>query len=351
MGCRFATVVQKGKMKKKQLISIIVTGVVIMAVGITGVVSNVVASKIVEKSSQNAGAVLEEFIGAGATNEVEIPDEEFIGVLNIVGTIGESSSSVLDSSDSYNHNLYMDYVEKMEKSKKNKGILLYVDSPGGAVYQSDELYLRLMEYKEKTKRPIWAYFASEACSGGYYISMAADKIYANRNSWTGSIGVIISLMNCKDLYDKLGIKEIDITSGKNKAMGSTGLDLTDEQYDILQSLVDEAYDQFVGIVSDGRNLDEETVRKLADGRIYSAKQAKEKLLIDEIGSLEDEKKAFTREIGCDEDIEFYEPESQSVSLWGTLFGAVEKIVPKSDVELATDIVENEGNGVLMYYAK
>ena len=112
-----------------------------------------------------------------------------------------------------------------------------------------------MEYKEVTGRPIWAYFASQACSGGYYIGMAADKVYANRNCWTGSIGVIVSLMNCRDLYDKLGIKEIDITSGANKAMGSSGLDLTQEQYDILQSLVDEAYDQFVGIVSTGRGMD------------------------------------------------------------------------------------------------
>lgn len=76
----------------------------------------------------------------------------------------------------YNHDLYMKYIDKMIKSSSNKGIMLYVDSPGGTVYESDELYLKLEEYKEKTKRPIWAYFAQEACSGGYYISMAADTI-------------------------------------------------------------------------------------------------------------------------------------------------------------------------------
>ncbi len=338
-------------MKTKQLIGIIITGVVIIAVGITGVASNVIAGKMLEKTTKQTSSILEGVFDEAMQNQVTLPQEEFIGVLNIVGEIGENSSSVWGSSNTYNHQLYMNYVDQMERSDHNRGILLYVDSPGGGVYESDELYLKLMEYKEVTNRPVWAYFASEACSGGYYISMSADKIYANRNCWTGSIGVIISLMNCKKLYDKLGIKEIDITSGKNKAMGSSGLDLTDEQYDILQSLVDEAYDQFVEIVSDGRSMDEETVRSLADGRLYSALQAKEKNMIDEIGSLEDEKLAMTQEIGCDTDITFFTPENSVNSFFSTIFGAAKEIMPKSEIELATDIVENKGNGVLKYYAK
>lgn len=338
-------------MKTKQLVGIIITGVVVIAVGITGVASNVIAGRMLEKTTKETSSFLGDVFDDAIQNQVTLPTEDFIGVLNVVGEIGETTSSVWSSSEGYNHQLYMNYIDKMEKADNNKGILLYVDSPGGAVYQSDELYLKLMEYKEVTNRPVWAYFASQACSGGYYISMAADKIYANRNCWTGSIGVIISLVNCKKLYDKLGIKEIDITSGKNKAMGSAGLDLTDEQYDILQSLVDEAYDQFVGIVCDGRGMDEETVRSLADGRLYSALQAKEKGMVDEIGSLEDEKLAMKQEIGVDEDIEFFAPENSIGGFFSTIFGAVEDIMPKSETELATDIVENRGNGVLKYYAK
>ena len=288
----------------------------------------------------------------GGFIEAQLPNKDFVGVINIEGEIGASSSNSLTSDSTYNHDFYLKYIEKMEKSDKNKGILLYVDSPGGAVYESDEMYLKLMEYKEKTKRPIWAYFASQACSGGYYISMAADKIYANRNCWTGSIGVIVSLTNCKKLYDKLGIKEIDITSGKNKAMGSQGLELTKEQRGILQSLVDEAYDQFVGIVADGRKMDKSAVKKIADGRIYSAKQAKEINLVDEVGSLKDEKKAFAKEAGFSEDITYYTPEKDSLSgMFSSIFGAVKDIVPKSDIDLAEDIVQNNGNGVLKYYAK
>ena len=238
----------------------------------------------------------------------------------------------------------------MIESGNNKGIFLYVDSPGGSVYESDELYLKLMEYKEKTGRPVWAYFAGQACSGGYYISMAADKIYANRNCWTGSIGVIISLVNCKKLYDKLGIKEIDITSARNKSMGSAGLDMTDEQYKIFQSLVDEAYDQFIDIVSNGRSMDGETVREIADGRIYSAKQALKNGLIDEIGLLEEAKADFVIAEGLPEGIEFFAPDNVVSGFMGSLFSAAEKIIPKSETSLAEDIIENKGKGVLMYYA-
>lgn len=340
-------------MKTKQIISIVITGVVIIAVGITGVASNVIGSKLIKQNKTETSSIVKDmFSSVSGDSNIELPNKDFVGVINIEGEIGASSSNSLTSDSTYNHDFYLKYIEKMEKSDKNKGILLYVDSPGGAVYESDEMYLKLMEYKEKTKRPIWAYFASQACSGGYYISMAADKIYANRNCWTGSIGVIVSLTNCKKLYDKLGIKEIDITSGKNKAMGSQGLELTKEQRGILQSLVDEAYDQFVGIVADGRKMDKSAVKKIADGRIYSAKQAKEINLVDEVGSLKDEKTAFAKEAGFSEDITYYTPEKDSLSgMFSSIFGAVKDIVPKSDIDLAEDIVKNNGNGVLKYYAK
>ena len=340
-------------MKTKQIISIVITGVVIIAVGITGVASNVIGSKLIKQNKTETSSIVKDmFSSVSGDSNIELPNKDFVGVINIEGEIGASSSNSLTSDSTYNHDFYLKYIEKMEQSDKNKGILLYVDSPGGAVYESDEMYLKLMEYKEKTKRPIWAYFASQACSGGYYISMAADKIYANRNCWTGSIGVIVSLTNCKKLYDKLGIKEIDITSGKNKAMGSQGLELTKEQRGILQSLVDEAYDQFVGIVADGRKMDKSAVKKIADGRIYSAKQAKEINLVDEVGSLKDEKKAFAKEAGFSEDITYYTPEKDSLSgLFSIIFGAVKDLVPKSDIHLAEDIVKNNGNGVLKYYAK
>ena len=344
-------------MKKKQWIGIVVAGVVFIAVCATGILSNVVQSKLTEKADTKSKTSTSEMLSSiwGSSEEnVTLPEEDFVGVLNIMGTIQANSSGNISLSGSddgqYNHNLYMKYVDELEKSKNNKAILLYVNSPGGTVYESDELYLKLMEYKEKTKRPVYAYFGSQACSGAYYISMAADKIYTNRNTWTGSIGVIVSLTNYKKLYDKLGIKEIDITSGKNKSMGSGGLDLTDEQYDILQSLVDEAYDQFAGIVSEGRGIDIATVKKIADGRIYSAKQAKEKKLVDEIGTEDELKALIQKENKLSDDVVYDTAKSSGSKFLSNLMGSVQKIMPKSDSELAVDIIENKGKGVLMYYA-
>ena len=272
-------------------------------------------------------------------------------MINIEGEIGPTETNAWKASTGYNHDLYMKYIDKMIKSSSNKGIMLYVDSPGGTVYESDELYLKLEEYKEKTKRPIWAYFAQEACSGGYYISMAADTIYANRNCWTGSIGVIVSLTNYKGLYDKLGIKEIDITSGPNKAMGSGGLDMTNEQKQIMQGLVDEAYDQFVSIVSEGRGINDADVRKIADGRIYTAKQAKENGLVDEVGSYEEEKQDFIQTNDFDKNITFYEPDNDMNSLVSSLFQAAEDVTPKSDAQIVKDMIDTKGKGVLKYYAE
>ena len=336
-------------MKMKQIVAIIVAAAIILVTGVTGVASNIISGMLLDKEEAKSM----EFMNLADSLYYSLPEEDFIGVLDIVGEIGPTSEDIWGYTEpgTYNHDLYMTYVDELIYSDYNKGIMLYIDSPGGTVYESDELYLKLMEYKEVTGRPIWAYFASQACSGGYYIAMAADEIYANRNCWTGSIGVIVSMLNCKGLYDKLGIEEIDITSGANKAMGSAGLELTEEQYEILQSLVDEAYDQFVEIVCEGRDMDEATVRKIADGRIYSAKQALELDLIDAIGSYEEEQIAFGEEEEFSEYIYYHTPEDMTSNIWGSFFGVVSQLKPKSDTELATDIIENNGNGVLKYYAK
>lgn len=279
-----------------------------------------------------------------------MPDKDFIGVVKVEGTIkdGSNTNSIFQNSQSYNHKQTLQYIDSMIESKNNKGIILFVNSPGGGVYESDEIYLKLKEYKEKKGCPIWVYMASQACSGGYYISMASDKIYANRNTWTGSIGVIVSLTNLKGLYDTLGIKEVDITSGPNKAMGSQGVEMTDEQRKIMQSLVDEAYEQFAGVVAEGRKLDIDKVKPIADGRIYSAKQALDLGLIDNIDTYENMKQDMLDTVG--KDVEIFTPESKS-NIFSSLFEKAENLSPKSDAQVISEYFEKEGSGGLMYYAK
>ena len=225
----------------------------------------------------------------------------------------------------------------------NRGILLYVDSPGGTVYESEELYLKLKEYKETTGRPIWDYMAHYAASGGYMVSMAADKIYANPNTTTGSIGVIMSGYDMSGLYEKLGIRYISITSGENKDSSK----MTDSQIDIYQEQVNEYYNKFVDIVAEGRKMTADDVRVLADGRTYTANQAKENGLIDEISLYDDMVDVMCEELGT---YEFYEMETQTGML-SSLLLKVEKLVPKSEAQILKETAASMESGVPMYYAE
>lgn len=182
-----------------------------------------------------------------------------------------------------------------------------------------------------------------AASGGYYVSAASDKIYANPNTTTGSIGVIISGYDMSGLYEKLGIRSFSITSGANKDMS----EMNEEQVSIYQAMVDESYERFVQIVADGRGMSEEEVKKLADGRIYTAKQAKANGLVDEICLYEEMKAAMAQEVG---NVIFYKP-SVKENVFASFFGKMETMKTKSETEVLTELTEKFGNGVLMYYAE
>lgn len=335
-------------MKNKQILGLVVAALAFVFVCASSAFVKKWTSDGTSGKTDGIFSYLDEM--AQGADSFDFPTDKFIGIVRVEGTIAPSqSTSMFESQQGYDHNFTMNYIEQLMDVENNAGILLYVDSPGGTVYEADELYLKLMEYKEQTGRPVVAYFGSEACSGGYYISMAADKIYANRNNWTGSIGVIISMVNYKDLLDEWGIKEIDIASGKNKAMGSAAGEFTKEHEEILQGLVDEAYDQFVGIVAEGRNLPEERVRELADGRIYSAKQACENQLIDQISTYEEAVDAL-REMTGSGYTQCYEPDSESNWL-SELLGAYQAGVSKSDTQVIVEELEKRGKGGLMYYAE
>lgn len=273
----------------------------------------------------------------------EVPDESF-AIINISGTIQKAPSSPVDSF-SYNHSNLMNYVDALMEDETNHGILLKVNSGGGTVYHSDEFYLKLMEYKEVTGRPIHAYFEQTAASGAYYISCAADYISANRNCWTGSIGVILSYTNMKGLYEKLGLEEIIIATGDNKGMGSSAGDLSDEQRAIYQSLVDESYDVFVDIVAKGRNMDIETVKQLADGRVYSAQQAFENGLIDKVEGWEDALLAMEEKTGVAGFEKYF---SSSASWLDYLLYKVSDVMPKSDMDNVNSLVSSQLDGVPLY---
>lgn len=272
-----------------------------------------------------------------------VPEKSF-AIINIAGTIQEAPVSPLDNY-SYNHSNLTEYVDMLMEDETNHGILLRVNSGGGTVFHSDEMYLKLMEYKEKTGRPIHAYFEQTAASGAYYISCAADHISANRNCWTGSIGVILSYTSMAGLYDKLGLEEIIISTGDNKGMGSSGTELTDEQRAIYQSLVDESYEVFTDIVAKARNMDIETVKKLADGRVYTAKQALENGLIDGVGTWENAVAQMQELTGAQPYEKIFDV--QATLLDYILYGMAD-VMPKSDVQALNDMASSQLAGVPLY---
>lgn len=181
-----------------------------------------------------------------------------------------------------------DELKKAEKDEHVKAIVLRIDSPGGTVTASDIIYHELLGFKERTKRPVIASIMDLGTSGAYYIAQASDRIIAHPTAVTGSIGVIMVQANVQGLLDKIGVQTTEIKSGEKKFMGSPFRPLTPDEQKIFQSVINDMYQQFLTVVGKGRpQLTAEKIRTAADGRIYTADQAKTLGLIDEIGYLSD----------------------------------------------------------------
>lgn len=176
-------------------------------------------------------------------------------------------------------------IKSVKKNDKIKGLIVRINSPGGGVAPSQEIYSEIK--KLSSKKAVVASFSSIAASGGYYIGCAADKIVANPGTLTGSIGVIMDFSNMKGLLEKLGLKNYVIKSGKFKDIGSPARNMTKEEKNLLQSVIDSVHNQFVEVVAKGRNKAREDVLKIADGRIFSGEQALALGLIDNLGTLQD----------------------------------------------------------------
>ena len=218
-----------------------------------------------------------------------------IALIHIEGTI-QGGTPTLFNKQTYDHQLVLDTIKAIKEDNTIKGVILVINSPGGAVYESQQVYKELLALKEERKIPVHAVFKGVAASGGYYIATASDHITASQETLTGSIGVIMGGKNYTDLYKKLGISSNTIKSGSHKDIGSDAREMTEEEKQILQSMVNGAYERFVDVVEKGRKLPREEVKKLADGRIYDGQQALEKGLVDSIGFVDDAIDYMSKEI-------------------------------------------------------
>jgi protease-4 len=195
-----------------------------------------------------------------------------VGVIEVTGVITASDDIV-------------EALRGFERAPSVKAVVVRVDSPGGGVAASQEIYHAVLDLR--AKKPVVASLGGVAASGGYYVASACDAIVANPGSITGSIGVIMEMGNVQDLLQKIGVQPEVLKAGTYKDMGSPVRPLTDDERAIFQQMIDSVHAQFITAVADGRKMDETKVRALADGRIYSGAQAQALGLVDSLGGLQD----------------------------------------------------------------
>jgi protease-4 len=180
-------------------------------------------------------------------------------------------------------------VRQLNEHRHNpsvRAVVVRVNSPGGVVAPTQEIYAAIQQVR-KSGKPVVASLGSVAASGGYYVATAADRIYANPGTLTGSIGVVMQMANLEGLLKKVGVDFVVVKAGQYKDIGNVARPMTAEERRLLQALLDDVYDQFVEAVAQGRNLDRDVVARFADGRVVSGQQAKDLKMIDALGGLED----------------------------------------------------------------
>ena len=239
------------------------------------------------------GANMDELLAVSETTVSEriVEDGDFdkrIAVLNVEGTIqdtGEAAS--LLGGTGYNHDLFMEQLEQVKNDDSIKAVMLKVNSPGGGVVESAQIHDKITEIQEETKKPFYVSMGAVAASGGYYISAPADKIFVNRETMTGSLGVIMQTVNYGELAKKYGVDFVTIKSGPFKDIGSPTREMTADEQALLQEMLDDSYEAFVDVIEEGRGMPEEQVKAVADGRIMNGRQAVEAKLADDFGFEED----------------------------------------------------------------
>jgi len=214
------------------------------------------------------------FLATALWPDLDLSGEDRIALIRVEGVILDAQQTVGD-------------LKKFGESPSVKAIVLRIDSPGGGVVPSQEIHDAVMRVRNKQNKAVVASMGTVAASGGYYIAAATDRIIANPGTLTGSIGVIMELANLEGLLKKIGVENVVVKSGRHKDIGSPFRKMSDEDRRILQSVMDDVHTQFIEAVAEGRSLDVADVRPLADGRIFTGRQAKEIKLVDELGDLDD----------------------------------------------------------------
>lgn len=263
------------KFKNKRVISL----VIVMVLVVFSLINGTLTKSTIQKQNTEDSYV-QMFLRSQSVHKLTLVDgnsDETIQKISIEGEIGA------EMTNTYSRASIINQIKEAKSNSSVKAILLSVNTPGGGVYETAELYNEL----KNSGKDVYVSMKKQATSGGYYVSMAAKKIFANTETTTGSLGVIMSFVSAQKYLNDHGIKQETIRSGEQKAIGGLLEDLPESTRKIYQEQNKEAYDRFVKAIAQGRNMSEDEVRKLADGRTYTGTQAVENKLIDKIGTEED----------------------------------------------------------------
>jgi protease-4 len=269
-----------------------------------------------------------------------------IAIIDVEGLILNAKVGGLLSDGDNMMSTFRERLDAAADDPNVKAVVLRINSPGGAVTASDIMYQDVMRFRHETGKPVVACMMDVAASGGYYLAMSSDRIFAHPTTVTGSIGVIMSLYNASGLFAMLGVKSNPIKSGPNKDIGNPAREMTDEERAILQGMVDSFYEQFVQVVARGRGLPEERVRALADGRVYTGLDAKKLGLVDEVGYLEDAIDC-AKSMACVKDAKVVAYD-RCGGYRGSIYAAMPRIPSEINVKLDVPLFGNKGGAAFLY---
>ena len=236
--------------------------------------------------------------GMFRTGSVVVSVGDKIGILEVEGTIVDARRLI-------------EQIEEFRDRNAIKAVVVRIDSPGGGVGPSQEIYAELKRLAEE--KPVIVSMGSVAASGGYYLAVAGERIFANPGTITGSIGVIMSFPNYQELMGKVGIQTEVVKSGRFKDIGSSTREFSEADRALLQEMIDDVHLQFVEAISAGRNMPIERLQPFVDGRIFTGRQAKDAGLIDELGTMSDAIKYAAKVAGIDDDSDLVYPEPEKIN--------------------------------------
>jgi protease-4 len=226
--------------------------------------------------------------------DLDLSSGDRIAVIRVEGVIIDSQVTVGE-------------LKRFSENPSVKAIVLRIDSPGGGVVPSQEIYDAVRQVRSKTSKTVIASMGNVAASGGYYIAAATDRIVANPGTLTGSIGVIMETANVEGLLQKIGVEGVVIKSGKFKDVGSPLRKMSEEERGLMQAVMDDVHKQFIEAVAEGRAMELSEAQALADGRIFTGRQAKEAKLVDELGNLDDAIQLAADAVGIEGEPKVVEP--------------------------------------------